>query len=82
MILIIAQVGIKALINLMQTSSVDCVMGDWTKWSSCSKSCNDYGFQKRSREIIHAQQNGGRPCPSEPEEKSDCNKDPCPGTKV
>ena len=64
----------------MQTISVDCVMGDWSEWSSCSKTCNDHGIAMRSREIIQAQRNGGRPCPTKPEEKYECNKEPCPGT--
>ena len=54
-------------------------MGDWTAWSSCSKTCNDQGSRIRSREIIQARRNGGRPCPSEPEERRNCNKDHCPG---
>ena len=63
---------------ITKTISVDCVMGDWTAWSSCSKTCNDQGSRIRSREIIQARRNGGRPCPSEPVEKYDCNKEHCP----
>ena len=62
----------------MSIISVDCVMGDWTEWSSCSKTCNDDGQRMRSREILQARRNGGRPCPSEPVEKYDCNKEHCP----
>ena len=66
---------------MMQTISVDCVMGDWTDWSSCSKTCNDHGSRMRSREIIQPRMNGGRKCPSQPEERRDCNKDYCPGRR-
>ena len=61
----------------MQTISVDCVMSGWTEWSSCSKTCNG-GISMRSREITQAQMNGGRPCPTESEERN-CNREYCPG---
>ncbi|XP_004626441.1 thrombospondin type-1 domain-containing protein 7B [Octodon degus] len=45
---------------------MDCVVSEWTLWSSCSQSCsnkNSDGKQTRSRYILALAGEGGKPCP-------------------
>uniref|UniRef100_A0A8C9GFR8 Thrombospondin type-1 domain-containing protein 7B n=1 Tax=Piliocolobus tephrosceles TaxID=591936 RepID=A0A8C9GFR8_9PRIM len=45
---------------------MDCVVSEWTEWSSCSQSCsnkNSDGKQTRSRTILALAGEGGKPCP-------------------
>lgn len=56
---------------------VDCVVNDWTAWSTCSKTCGG-GTQKRSRTVKTAAQFGGSPCPTVMEETRACNQQGCP----
>ncbi|XP_069894326.1 thrombospondin type-1 domain-containing protein 7B [Dipodomys merriami] len=45
---------------------MDCVVSQWTVWSSCSQSCsnkNSDGKQTRSRYILALAGEGGKPCP-------------------
>ena len=41
--------------------SADCVMSQWSEWSSCSKSCEG-GSQRRFRAMIAPPENLGAPC--------------------
>ena len=50
--------------------SVDCVMGGWTEWSTCSKTS---GTKTRSRDVIQEPMNNGIPC----SKRNDTNY--CPG---
>ena len=66
---------------------VDCSLGDWTAWSSCSASCGK-GTRHSVREIKEEAQAGGKPCnegfqPSKqlltPQRKSEsCELESCP----
>ena len=58
---------------------VDCVMGSWGGWSTCSKSCGG-GTQGRNRGVITPAKNGGK-CPAKVEHRS-CNTKPCPPKHV
>jgi len=54
---------------------IDCVMGDWTGWSKCSKDCGG-GQQGRSRPIELEADHGGKECPSNSQEQM-CNTGSC-----
>lgn len=49
----------------------DCVLSDWTAWSSCSKSC--WGTTRRVRPIKKNSTGDGLPCKNLTEELKSCN---------
>ena len=55
-------------------SPVDCTVGDWSAWSTCSQSCNG-GIQTRSRQLLTGASNGGVCWPLLEEQK--CNTAAC-----
>jgi len=55
---------------------VDCTVGAWELWSSCSSSCGT-GMHTRNRKIITAASAGGRACP-ELNQTTWCVDRPCP----
>jgi len=63
----------------IQSCDSDCVLGDWTAWSNCTKTCNG-GKSTRVRVVTEPQQGGGS-CPKQKSrhrlQKEDCNTDPC-----
>ncbi|KAK2717092.1 hypothetical protein QYM36_007287 [Artemia franciscana] len=48
----------------------NCIVGEWSEWSPCSKECG-IGESLRTRPVIRAPKRGGNPCP-ELEEKKWC----------
>jgi hypothetical protein len=59
-----------------QLCPVDCQVGAWTSWSTCSKTCSG-GASHRSRQVQISSANGGVDCPALAQ-TSDCNTDaPC-----
>ena len=61
----------------MQTLAINCVWGDWEKFTSCSKTCGG-GIQIRTRIKTTDEQNGGT-CDGGVSEVQDCNTDSCSG---
>ena len=57
-------------------SSVNCQVGVWTSWSSCSHQCGTSGTQARTRQQTHAASCGGT-CPYHLRETQACNRDGC-----
>ena len=53
------------------TISVDCVMGEWGKWSSCCREHDNsnVGRKKRTRKIKTPPKNGGKECGEEQQEE-------------
>ena len=54
----------------------DCVMSDWSSWSTCSKTCGG-GTQTRTRTVVKPAANGGQECGTLTETQS-CNTQACP----
>jgi len=59
----------------LQPCPVDCVMGDWSGWSSCSKDCGG-GVMTRSRVPVTESENGGMTC-GEATDPQQCNVESC-----
>ena len=53
----------------------DCIVGEWTSWSECSRTCGG-GSQSATRPILYPAKFGGRPCPSTTKYKA-CAQTPC-----
>ena len=57
-------------------SAVNCQVGSWTSWSSCSHQCGTSGTQTRTRQQTQAASCGGS-CPYSFSETRACNRDSC-----
>lgn len=55
---------------------VDCVLGDWSSWTSCSVSCGS-GEQTRSRIVLTQPKWGGKICDGDLKEIRGCNTQIC-----
>ena len=55
---------------------VDCVLGRWGAWDTCSKRC-DGGMQTSTRTIVQQAKNGGTLCLGELTRKQNCNELMC-----
>eukprot|EP01127_Copromyxa_protea_P011653 TRINITY_DN294_c0_g1_i1.p1 TRINITY_DN294_c0_g1~~TRINITY_DN294_c0_g1_i1.p1 ORF type:complete len:1674 (-),score=432.23 TRINITY_DN294_c0_g1_i1:61-4824(-) len=60
-----------------QACPVDCVLGDWSAWGSCSASCGG-GTQTQSRSVVTAAANGGAACTGATSQSQKCNTQACP----
>jgi len=54
---------------------VDCVLADWSGWSSCSADCGG-GVRSKSRAVITPSEHGGEPC-GEQSKTEACNVQAC-----
>lgn len=55
---------------------VDCILSNFTAWSSCSKTCGG-GIRERTRKVTQEEHYGGKACPTLKETEA-CNTNPCP----
>ncbi len=60
-----------------QACPVDCLVSDWSAWSTCTKPCGT-GTQTRTRTIQRQAANGGKVCPTVLSESQQCNTQACP----
>ncbi len=51
-----------SLCLLVSPAAIDCVVGSWGPWSSCTSPCG-VGSTERSRQVSIPPRNGGTPCP-------------------
>lgn len=57
---------------------VDCMLGFWADWSSCTSTCGG-GEHTRSRTIVQHPKNGGKACEGPLARVAQCNNIRCPG---
>ena len=57
-------------------SAVNCQVGSWTSWSSCSHQCGTSGTQTRTQQQVQAASCSGT-CPYNTYESRVCNRDNC-----
>ena len=62
--------------SLPPCNPVNCQVGSWSVWSSCSHHCGTSGTQNRRRQKTSTAQCGGQ-CPSHLVEMRLCNRDNC-----
>eukprot|EP00933_Yihiella_yeosuensis_P079036 TRINITY_DN9111_c0_g10_i1.p1 TRINITY_DN9111_c0_g10~~TRINITY_DN9111_c0_g10_i1.p1 ORF type:complete len:1252 (+),score=222.05 TRINITY_DN9111_c0_g10_i1:165-3920(+) len=55
----------------------DCVWGNWSDWSVCTRSCGK-GTARRFRDIAVTMKNGGKPCAGSENDEKKCNEQDCP----
>jgi len=60
-----------------QPCPTDCVLSQWSPWTSCSATCGP-GIITSSRTIISEPTNGGAACPTNLTQTQSCNIAPCP----
>eukprot|EP00042_Codosiga_hollandica_P033244 m.219986 g.219986 ORF g.219986 m.219986 type:complete len:216 (+) comp54142_c0_seq13:800-1447(+) len=56
--------GPLSLTRRCHLTPVDCVVTEWTAWSTCAGSCG-YSSQSRTRSVTTPASNGGTACPAE-----------------
>ena len=62
---------------MIMVLSVDCLMGEWKEWNTCTKSCGT-GTKSRVRSILVEPAFGGKKC-SPTIDTADCNINSCSG---
>merc|ERR550537_909768 len=59
----------------LQPCPIDCVVGEWSEYSACSKDCGG-GVEVRGRRALTDVEHGGEPC-GDTTEQNECNVDAC-----
>jgi hypothetical protein len=59
----------------LQPCPIDCVVGEWSEYSACSKDCGG-GVEVRGRPVLTDVEHGGEPC-GDTTEQNECNVDAC-----
>ena len=57
---------------------VNCDWSNWSRWTSCSKSCGG-GIREKTRRVQTPARNGGVPCSGSGSQIESCNDQDCPG---
>lgn len=57
----------------------NCVIGDWSEWNECSRTCNG-GQQERNRHVLKAAQDNGEGCEDHLSQYRGCNTQDCAGS--
>ena len=57
---------------------VDCVLSEWSNWSSCPVTCGG-DIISRDRQVTVEAAYGGEECSTNLGETLSCGEDPCPG---
>ena len=60
------------------TLAVDCLMGEWNEWNTCTTSCGT-GTKSRARSILVETAFGGKKC-NTTIDTADCNINSCSST--
>ena len=65
-----------SLKNLCFPLSVDCLWGQWGRWTSCTQTCGG-GRKTKTRRIQKHEENGGSTCSGGTFKNRHCNTHPC-----
>ncbi|XP_052094228.1 thrombospondin type-1 domain-containing protein 7B-like isoform X2 [Mytilus californianus] len=65
-----------SVVSCEEVCDVDCLVSDWSSWSSCSKKCG-LGVSQRERTIVEQFSRNGRPCPDMLKQKKPCFQQGC-----
>ena len=75
----ICQFGSSIYLQLFCTSTVDCIISDWSTWSACPATCGGKFSQTRFRSKTRVEANGGSCFEDLTPETKQCGVDKCPG---
>ncbi|KAL2081498.1 hypothetical protein ACEWY4_023351 [Coilia grayii] len=56
---------------------VNCILSEWSAWTECSHTCGSQGQVVRTRSVLQAAHEEGRPCPSQLSQTKPCPIRPC-----
>lgn len=61
------------------TCDTDCILSEWSSWSSCSADCGLHGKITRQRRILYNATGTGKPCPQQQNlhQSQPCSVKPC-----